>query len=107
MDSFDAYQLATLRTWRYKPGSRDSILNAALGLAGEVGEYVEMVKKDFFHGIPIDHGKVLKEQGDILYYVSRALDDFHFNMSEAAGGNIEKLQKRYPEGFVIGGGIRE
>lgn len=106
MDSFDDYQLATLRTWKYLAHSDDSLSNAALGIGGESGEFIELVKKHLHHGIPIDHEKAKKELGDILYYVSRACDVFHFNMSEVAAANIEKLRRRYPDGFENGGGNR-
>lgn len=107
MDSFDDYQLATLRTWRYDAHSDDSLSNAAFGIGGESGEFLEMVKKHFHHGIPIDHEKARKELGDLLYYVARAADVFHFNLSEVAAANIAKLKARYPEGFVEGGGKRD
>lgn len=75
------------------------IINASLGLSGEVGELNDMVKKAVFHGHPIDTNHVRKELGDIMWYVALMCEGFGFDLDEVIELNIAKLKARYPEGF--------
>ena len=76
--------------------------NASLGLAGESGEIADHVKKVMFHGHPLDDAtrdKIAKELGDILWYCAMGAKGIGFGLAEIATMNIDKLKKRYPEGF--------
>lgn len=74
-------------------------LNWTLGLAGEVGEFVEEVKKQTFHDHPIDRDKVIKELGDIAWYLAMAASTYGIPLSEVLAHNVAKLHDRYPQGF--------
>lgn len=75
------------------------VLNAALGLSGEVGELNDMLKKWIFHEkqLDIDHAK--KEAGDICWYLAMLCESFGWSLDEIMQINIDKLKARYPEGF--------
>lgn len=73
--------------------------NAALGLTGEAGEVAEIVKKHLYQGHALDKERVKKELGDILWYITLASEMMDTTLKEVAMLNIEKLQKRYPDGF--------
>lgn len=75
------------------------IVNYCFGLAGESGEFIDYLKKVLFHNHEIDYEIAKKELGDILWYVSQISRKLGFNLSDVAELNIEKLKKRYPEGF--------
>ncbi|MEO5367574.1 MAG: nucleoside triphosphate pyrophosphohydrolase family protein [Magnetococcus sp. WYHC-3] len=75
------------------------LLNAASGLAGESGEFCDLVKKHVFHGATLDRDKVIKELGDIRWYLEQAAYLMDVSMEEIERLNVEKLRKRYPEGF--------
>jgi NTP pyrophosphatase (non-canonical NTP hydrolase) len=105
--SFDEYQQGVLSTWNSTQSEASRITNAIFGLCGESGELADLVKKDMFHGVPADRDKILKELGDILYYVTVTGYEFGFNLEHIAITNNAKLAARYPQGFVKGGGIRE
>lgn len=75
------------------------IINASLGLSGEVGELNEIIKKWIFHGSEADREHIKKELGDILWYVALMAHSFGFSLNETALVNIKKLLDRYPEGF--------
>lgn len=73
--------------------------NYALGLAGESGEVVDLIKKIVFHGHENAKDKVKGELGDVAHYWVILCDMFDFDPAEVLQENIDKLKKRYPEGF--------
>lgn len=75
------------------------VLNAALGLSGEVGELNDMLKKWIFHEKQLDVEHLKREIGDIYWYLALMCDSFGFNLDEIMQINVDKLKVRYPEGF--------
>jgi len=75
------------------------LLLGVIGLAGEAGELLELVKKHIFHGHPLDPQKVLKELGDVEWYANLLRDYFGFTLEQVHEANIAKLAARYPNGF--------
>lgn len=75
------------------------VLNAALGLSGEVGELNDMLKKWIFHEKQLDAEHLKREIGDIYWYLALMCDSFEFNLDEIMQINVDKLKARYPEGF--------
>jgi NTP pyrophosphatase (non-canonical NTP hydrolase) len=71
----------------------------AMGVAGEAGELADDIKKAVFHDHGIDGPKLVKECGDVLWYVAAILTCLNTPMSVAMARNIEKLKQRYPDGF--------
>ena len=71
----------------------------ALGLTGESGEVADMIKKHLGHGHELDGNKLLLELGDVLWYVAALANVNGWLLSEVAAANVQKLQKRYPNGF--------
>ena len=78
---------------------KDLILNASLGLSGEVGEVKDIIKKYMYHGHKLDDDtkeKIILELGDVCWYVALmawAIDKTKFE--DVLNKNIEKLEKRY------------
>ena len=72
---------------------------SALGLAGEAGEFANLVKKMTAHGHPFDPESLKDELGDVLWYLAEAATAAGLNLEDIASYNIDKLIKRYPEGF--------
>lgn len=77
------------------------ILNACLGLSGEVGETVDMIKKWVFHGSSLDETHLKKEIGDIMWYIACICHSFGYDLDEIMQMNIDKHWKRYPNGFNV------
>lgn len=77
------------------------ILNASLGLSGEVGELNDMIKKWIFHEKPIDKMHLKKEIGDVCWYIAMMCEAWGFNLEQIMQLNINKLKERYPEGFDV------
>lgn len=82
------------------------LLNAALGLAGEAGEFADLVKKHAFQGHELDRDKVVKELGDVRYYLELACITLGITITEVEETNKDKLLKRYPNGFTVEASIR-
>jgi len=96
------YQRLAART----SGSADSnpdvrICVSALGIAGEAGEVADLVKKWIGHGHDPDFTKIEKELGDVLWYVSDIATLCKLTLDKVAVTNIEKLRRRYPDGFSV------
>lgn len=75
------------------------VINASLGLSGEVGELNDMIKKFAFHGTPMDESHFMKEVGDICWYIAQMCDACGYKLDDILDINIDKLKARYPEGF--------
>lgn len=104
---FDDYQDRAMVT-RIQPTSIDPLAMWALGLSGEVGEFVEKVKKIFRDkgGLISDPDKeaLAQELGDVLWYIAVLCDELGYNFSYIAEQNIYKLQKRHEENTIQGQG---
>lgn len=77
------------------------IINGLFGLSGEVGELTDMVKKWIFHESNFDEEHAKKELGDVMWYVAMICESFNWSLDEIMQMNIEKLEKRYPDGFDV------
>ena len=71
----------------------------ALGLNGEAGEVADLVKKVERHGHAYDGAAVIDELGDVLWYVTIMAAAVGSSLGEVAVANVNKLARRYPEGF--------
>lgn len=88
------YREEVLRT----AGSTDLAMGA-LGLAGETGEVVDLLKKHLYHGKPLDRIKLVKELGDVRWYMEYLMAATNVTMEEVEATNVTKLRIRFPEGF--------
>ena len=75
------------------------VVNGCLGLAGEAGETLDMIKKWVFHEKELDIEHLEKEIGDVMWYVAMLCESFGFNLDKIMQMNVDKLKARYPEGF--------
>ena len=89
----------TLKTKNGIKEDTGEILNACLGLSGEVGEFNDMIKKWIFHEKDLDKEHLKKELGDIMWYIAMMCHAFKWDLDEIMELNINKLKTRYPEGF--------
>ena len=90
------YQTGVERTVGY--GSDGLIL----GLAGEVGEVIEIWKKHRYHNkaiVELDRLKMIGELGDVLWYLTAFAASLGIDLATISRNNIEKLKQRYPDGF--------
>lgn len=74
---------------------------ACLGLSGEIGEFNDIAKKIIFHEAEFDEEHLKKELGDILWYAAMMCESFGWYLDDIMQMNIDKLRKRYPDGFDV------
>ncbi len=103
---FNTYQVEACRTANKDLPSLLETATYALGIAGEAGEVADLLKKHVGHGVPLEHAKLKKELGDVLWYIAVLADNFFIPLQDVVDANITKLRARYPGGFVQGGGNR-
>jgi len=72
--------------------------HSACGIASEAGEIMEHVKHIRFHGKHLDREYLIKEYGDLLWYLAEGATGLGIKLSEIAERNVAKLKARYPEG---------
>ena len=97
--SANTYQLLAMRT--AKPRCR-KLANAGLGLAGEAGEVADVWKKVKYMGLEYNaetREKLIKELGDVCWYLMSAATALEIPFDEIINRNIEKLKARHPHGF--------
>jgi NTP pyrophosphatase (non-canonical NTP hydrolase) len=77
------------------------LLTACLGLAAESGEFIEVPKKMFFQGKPLNDENVFhmkRELGDIMWYWVNACRALNLDPNDVINENVRKLESRYPGG---------
>lgn len=97
--NINEYQKLAMTTLNPKLSKRDVLLNSVMGLCGESGEAIDLVKKHMMHGHDFDKEKFAKELGDIAWYLAEAATAIDTDLETIFQMNIDKLKKRYPDGF--------
>lgn len=95
---FNEYQEKANRTLY---GTEQVLTNCALGLSGETGQLVYLIKDYTFKGKKFDREQIIHEMGDVLWYLSQIAEWADIDFNEVAEKNIETLNKRYPNGFSM------
>ena len=95
-----AYQQEAMALLNPAIRPEDVLLNAVMGLCGEAGEAIDLVKKQRFQGHPLDRDALVKELGDVAWYLAEAAQGLGVPLEEIMRRNLEKLRRRYPQGFT-------
>ena len=93
------YQKLAMTTLNPALSQKDVLLNGVMGLCGESGEAIDIVKKHLHQGHALDREKLIKELGDIAWYLAETAFALDVDLDEVFEGNIAKLKARYPDGF--------
>lgn len=93
------YQELAARTVNPDLSSRELLINGVMGLCGEAGEAIDLVKKHLAQGHALDREHLARELGDVAWYLAETATAIGYSLEEILSMNIEKLRARYPEGF--------
>lgn len=106
--NFREYQDEAARTANIDGVDGVRVLVSALGLVGEAGEVAEIIKKHIGHGhkASVTQEKLANELGDVLWYIADLANVYDLDLGEIATQNVEKLRKRYPNGFSTADSVR-
>lgn len=97
--TINEYQKEALRTASGMNQKYPRILNGLMGLNGEAGEAIDILKKYLFHGHDLDKQHLAKELGDVAWYLAVSADAIGYDLETILQMNVDKLLERYPEGF--------
>lgn len=93
------YQMLAMRTAKDMGSQAANLNHAALGVAGEAGEFCDAVKKHAVYGKALDAENAAEELGDLLWYAALGCDALGVRMADVMQANIDKLRARYPNKY--------
>ena len=93
------YQKLAMTTLNLALSKKDVLINGVMGLCGESGEAIDIVKKHLHQGHELDKEKLIKELGDIAWYLAETAYALDVDLDAVLEKNIAKLKARYPAGF--------
>lgn len=93
------YQRLAMTTLNPALDKKDVLINSVMGLCGESGEAIDVVKKWLAQGHELDRAHLAKELGDVAWYLAEAATALDIPLEDILRANLDKLKARYPEGF--------
>ena len=93
------YQHKAMRTLNPELEQKDILINSVMGLCGEAGEAIDIVKKWLMQGHELDKEHLIRELGDVAWYLAEAATALDISLETVLQINLDKLDKRFPKGF--------
>ena len=97
--TLNEYQSLALTTLNPALSRQEVLLNGVMGLCGEAGEAIDLMKKHLHQGHALDREALLRELGDVAWYLAETAYILGYPLEEILQKNLEKLSRRYPDGF--------
>lgn len=97
--TINEYQEEALRTESGMSKEYPRLLNGLMGLNGEAGECIDILKKHLFQGHELDKEHIAKELGDVAWYLAVSASAIGYDLETILQMNVDKLRARYPKGF--------
>lgn len=99
------YQKAAMATLNLALDKKDVLINSVMGLCGESGEAIDIVKKWLMQGHELDREHLVRELGDVAWYLAEAATALDVPLEAVFQGNLDKLRQRFPNGFDTGASV--
>lgn len=99
------YQKAAMVTLNPALDKKDALINSVMGLCGESGEAIDIVKKWLMQGHELDKEHLIRELGDVAWYLAEAATALDVPLEAVFQGNLDKLRQRFPNGFDTGASV--
>lgn len=97
--TINEYQKLAMTTLNKDLSKKDVLINGVMGLCGESGEAIDIVKKHLAQGHELDREALIKELGDVAWYLAETAMALDIDLETVLQRNIDKLKRRYPDGF--------
>jgi NTP pyrophosphatase (non-canonical NTP hydrolase) len=94
----NTYQVLAARTVNWLLDNKEIEFHALHGMAGEVGE-IHSIYQKVYQGHEFDEEEMKKELGDLLWFIAEYCTIKKWPLEEIMHMNIDKLKRRYPDGF--------
>lgn len=101
INEYEVQAMRTLNPEVEKMGKTALLDEALKGLAGEAGEALDILKKHQYQGHELDERSVISELGDAAWYLAEAAYALGIPLSKILNRNLDKLKRRYPNGFEV------
>ena len=98
--TINEYQKLAMTTLNPALSEKEVLLNGVMGLCGESGEAIDLVKKWMMQGHELDKAHLAKELGDVAWYLAETATAIGYDLETILQNNIDKLKARYPDGFA-------
>lgn len=95
------YQKLAMTTLNPKLDNKDVLINGVMGLCGESGEAIDIVKKYLAQGHELDTEHLAKELGDIAWYLAETATAIGYDLDDIFKMNIEKLKNAIRRDLVL------
>ena len=99
------YQKAAVETLNPALNQKEVLINSVMGLCGEFGEAIDIVKKWLMQGHELDKEHLVKELGDVAWYLAEAATALDIPLEAVFQGSLDKLRQRFPNGFDTGASV--
>lgn len=99
------YQKAAMATLNPALDKKAVLINSVMGLCGESGEAIDIVKKWLMQGHELDKEHLVRELGDVAWYLAEAATALDVPLEAVFQGNLDKLRQRFPNGFDTGASV--
>lgn len=94
------YQEAALRASnKGRLTDKELLTSCVLGLSWKSEDCADIVKKHLFQGHELDTEKLANELGDVAWYLAVTAKVIGLDLETVLQMNVDKLYKRYPDGF--------
>ncbi len=93
------YQKEAMKLLNPELDNKDVLINGVMGLCGESGEVIDIVKKWLAQGHQLDKERMKSELGDVAWYLAETATALDVPLEQIFQANLDKLHKRYPQGF--------
>ena len=95
------YQKQAMKSLNPSLSNDEVLLNGVMGLCGESGEVIDILKKHLSQGHELNKDKMIEELGDVAWYLAETAYALGVDLDTVLINNLVKLQIRYPEGFDV------
>lgn len=98
LGALPTYPVFVTNLMKDMPTPAEELHHACTGISGEAGEILDVSKKVWVYGKPLDVPHLIEELGDLRFYYQAALNMLGLTDDHIRAQNMKKLRVRYADG---------